>query len=102
MNEICEELPSKNAELYHLKKAKTIKVAKALCAVSKLYYRPDYRKFPYTGCLLAFVFFQPLSTDYNTCSMMAGLDLFYSKHLSFWDFRIKSTKISSKWQNFVL
>ena len=56
-----------------------------------------------TGCLLAFVFFfEPLSTDYNTCSMMAGLDLFYSKHLSFWDFRIKSTEISSKWQNFVL
>ena len=55
-----------------------------------------------TGCLLAFVFFQPLSTGYNTCSMMAGLDSFYSKHLSFCDFILKLTDISLKWQNFVL
>ena len=55
-----------------------------------------------TGCLFRLGIFHPLSTGYNTCSMMARLDLFYSKHLSFCDFRIKSTEISSKWQNFVL
>ena len=45
-------------------------------------------------------FFQALSTGYNTWSMMARLDLFYSKHLSFRDISIKSVEISSKCQNF--
>ena len=59
------------------------------------------QKFPYptTGCLFRLGIFQPLSTGYNTCSMNARLDLFYSKHLYFCDFRIKSTEILSKWQN---
>ena len=51
---------------------------------------------PSTGCLFEFVFFEVGSTGYNNCSMMARLELFCSKHLSFCDFRIKFTEMSSK------
>ena len=53
-----------------------------------------------TGCLFEFGFFRPCAKICNACPIMAKLDLFERKHLSFCESRIKPCKKSLKLQNF--